>query len=172
VDRRFMAGLAMVLAAGIGGAAAEGEEAKTLKDMPKSEAEWKKKLTPEEYRVLRGKGTERPFTGKYYRSKEQGVYRCAACGQVLYRSDTKFESGTGWPSFWDAEPGSVRFLEDKSHGMRRTEVVCSRCGSHLGHVFDDGPGPTGKRHCINSVCLLLDPAGGKSHEAGPDPKPE
>jgi peptide-methionine (R)-S-oxide reductase len=123
----------------------------------KSEEEWKEELTPEQYHVLREKGTERPFTGDYYKTKKSGVYRCSACGNELFSSETKYESGTGWPSFWapiDAE--KVETETDSSFGMRRTEVVCSRCGSHLGHVFEDGPEPTGLRFCINSVSLELD----------------
>lgn len=125
-------------------------------DMPKNEDEWKKKLSPEQYRILRQKGTEAPFTGEYVHSKEKGMYTCAACGNELFSSDTKFESGTGWPSFSDiSKSNAVQLHEDSSHGMRRIEVTCSRCGSHLGHVFDDGPSPTGKRYCINSACLNL-----------------
>lgn len=123
-----------------------------------NEEELKQKLTPEEYKILREKGTEAPFSGKYAESKEKGTYACKACGQALFASDTKFESGTGWPSFYDAIPGSVEFVHDEAHGMNRTEVVCSKCKSHLGHVFDDGIGtPTGKRFCMNSVCLDLLP---------------
>ena len=123
----------------------------------KTEEEWREELTPEQYEILRQKGTERPFTGKYVDAKDDGVYRCAACGTELFNSDTKFDSGTGWPSFYDvAESGSVELRPDKSLFMRRTEVVCATCGGHLGHLFDDGPNPTGQRYCINSCALDLD----------------
>jgi peptide-methionine (R)-S-oxide reductase len=125
-------------------------------DMPKTEAEWKERLSPEAYKVLREKGTEAPFSGKLLKADAEGVYRCAACGNPLYSSDAKFDSGTGWPSFDAALPGAVREVSDDSHGMRRVETVCARCGSHLGHVFDDGPTKTGKRYCMNSVCLDLE----------------
>jgi len=124
--------------------------------MPKDEAAWRKNLTPEQYRVLREKGTEPPFTGKYLHTDADGTFACAACGNALFKSDAKFDSGTGWPSFDEALPGAVEYHTDGSHGMVRTEITCARCGSHLGHVFDDGPTASGKRYCINSVCLNLD----------------
>lgn len=121
--------------------------------MPNSEEGWKEKLTPEQYSILREKGTEAPFTGALLKENRSGKYQCVACGQELFSSETKFDSGTGWPSFDQALPGAVKFEHDKKYGMERTEVLCSRCGSHLGHVFDDGPTQTGKRYCLNSVCL-------------------
>lgn len=120
-----------------------------------TEEEIKKKFTTEQYHVLREKGTESPGSGKYLHEKKAGTYACVACGNMLFPSDTKFDSGTGWPSFDQAISGAVKEIEDNSHGMRRTEVVCSNCGSHLGHVFDDGPTNTKKRYCMNSVCLDL-----------------
>ncbi len=126
-------------------------------DMPKNEEGWKAKLTPEQFAVLRQKGTEAPGSGKYLHDERDGTYRCAACGNALFASDAKFDSGTGWPSFDQALPGAVREVADDAHGMRRVETVCASCGSHLGHVFEDGPTKTGRRYCMNSVCLDLDP---------------
>lgn len=140
----------------------------TMDKMNQPENEWKKKLTPEQYKILREKGTEAPFTGKYLHTKDKGIYRCAACGNELFSSETKFDSDSGWPSFTDPmNLENVELKEDQSHGppspngfgrasMIRTEVLCRKCGSHLGYVFDDGPGESGKRYCINSICLELE----------------
>jgi peptide-methionine (R)-S-oxide reductase len=127
--------------------------------MNMSDAEWRERLTPEQYKVLRQAGTEPPFSGKYVDEKTPGMYTCGACGQILFSSDTKYDSHCGWPSFYDVlKEGVVELREDASHGMVRTEVVCSNCGSHLGHVFDDGPTETtGKRYCINSLAIDLKP---------------
>ncbi len=125
----------------------------------KTDEDWRRELTPEQYAVLREGATERPFTGHLLNNKGDGTYRCAACGAELFSSETKFDSGTGWPSFWNpASDDRVELREDRSHGMVRTEVVCATCGGHLGHLFDDGPAPTGKRYCINSCSLEFDDA--------------
>jgi peptide-methionine (R)-S-oxide reductase len=125
--------------------------------LEKTDAEWREILTPEQYQVLRRKGTERPFTGEYWDAKTEGTYRCAGCGEPLFSSGAKFNSGTGWPSFFrPIERSNVEEHVDQSHGMTRTEVTCGRCGAHLGHLFEDGPAPTGQRYCINSVSLKLE----------------
>lgn len=120
----------------------------------KSEEQWRIELDPETYRVLREKGTERAFTGKFYKNKEAGTYVCRGCGSPLFTSDTKYDSGSGWPSFYDAiDKGVIETKTDYSHGMIRTEIMCAKCGGHLGHLFDDGPNPTGQRYCVNSLSL-------------------
>jgi peptide-methionine (R)-S-oxide reductase len=128
-----------------------------MADRDRTEEQWREKLTSEQYRVLREKGTEAPFTGEYWDAKDEGVYRCAGCGVELFASDTKYDSGCGWPSFYaPVDQARIASEDDRSHGMRRTEVLCQSCGGHLGHVFPDGPEPTGLRYCINSAALKLE----------------
>ena len=128
-----------------------------MKRVEKSEAEWKAELSPDEYKIIRQKGTEPPFTGEYVHTKDEGVYRCRACGTPLFASTTKYDSGSGWPSFYQPLDGEhIQEKTDSSHGMRRTEILCAACDAHLGHVFPDGPNPTGLRYCVNSRSLELD----------------
>lgn len=177
---------ALAITSGVGfgaeeaGPSAGKTEAWNMKDkVVKSDAEWRKQLTPEQYEVARKKGTEGAYTGKYWNNKKAGSYRCVGCGLELFRSDEKYDSGCGWPSYWQpTKPEHVETAPDTTHGMRRTEVLCARCGAHLGHVFDDGPQPTGLRYCINSASLTFEekpkakPADTKSTEAKPAAVPD
>ena len=150
-----MKNLITILAFLISASAASAQPKKYA--VTKTDAEWRKQLTAEQYQVTRKKGTERAFTGKYYNNHEKGIYKCVCCGQELFSSATKFESGTGWPSFWQPIiKSNVLVSADNSYGMERDEVLCSRCGAHLGHVFDDGPKPTGLRYCMNSASFVFE----------------
>jgi peptide-methionine (R)-S-oxide reductase len=143
--------------AGKGPALTTTQQKDTMTKIVKTEEEWQKQLTPEQFNILREKGTDRPFTGKYWDSNEKGEYHCAGCGAYLFSSSTKFDAGCGWPSFYEAaKEGNIIEKTDNSYGMSRTEVMCAKCGGHLGHVFDDGPKPTGLRYCINSTSLTFE----------------
>lgn len=146
---------------------AQGAGSGEVEKVMLSDEEWQRRLTPEQYRVARLGGTERAFTGEYWDTKDEGTYVCVCCGTALFSSKTKYDSGTGWPSFWEpVDPKAVRYEEDLSYGMRRIEVLCARCDAHLGHVFPDGPPPTGQRYCMNSASLRLVPGG----EGGAEPR--
>lgn len=170
IDRRILLASAMSLVAAIPllrwlgfGGTARAAAAKTMTfEVQKPEAEWRKQLTPEQYHVLREAGTERPFSSPLNKEKRKGIFACAGCDLPLFSSDTKFESGTGWPSFYQALPNAIVEREDRTFMMVRTETLCRRCGGHLGHVFEDGPKPTGLRYCMNGLALAFKPAGGSS----------
>lgn len=151
------AAVAGVSALGLAGRGARGEAMEGEFEIVRTDAEWREVLTPEQYRILREEGTEPAWTSPLLEEKRAGTYHCAGCDNAVYPSSTKFESGTGWPSFWDSVPGAVGTKEDRSFFMTRTEVHCGRCGGHLGHIFEDGPEPTGLRHCINGLALTFSP---------------
>jgi peptide-methionine (R)-S-oxide reductase len=168
-SRALIAAVVLLASIGVSNVLAQGQGKKAgssaakehvpMEKVVKSDAEWRKQLSPEEYEVTRKKGTERPFTGRYWNTTKKGIYFCIGCGAELFSSDTKFDAGCGWPSFWDIlEKKHVRVQVDSAHGMVRSEIVCDRCDAHLGHVFEDGPPPTGLRYCLNSVSLKFVPA--------------